>query len=385
MLYRSSLLKLTAIAIVTSALVSGCNKSEQQQAPTTAPEVDVVTLRTQPLTLHTELPGRTNAYRIAEVRPQVGGIVLKRLFKEGSDVKAGQVLYQIDPATYEASLASAKATLDHDIASEKTARIKADRYRDLLKNRGVSQQDYDDAEATWKEAVADIALAKAAVKTAQINLDYTKIRAPISGRIGKSSITDGALVTAAQTTVLATVQQMDPMYVDVSQSSTDLMALKKAMEAGQLEKADATSAKVNLLMNDGSTYAEAGKLEFTDITVDEGTGSVTLRAIFPNHHMDLLPGTFVRAQLSQASLKDAILVPQKAVNHDPRGNATVYVVNAKNLVEQKTFTTVQTIDSSWLVKSGLQAGDRVIVSGTQKVRAGAPATAKEVSADSLTK
>lgn len=385
MLYRSSLLKLTAIAIVTSALVSGCNKSEQQQAQTTAPEVDVVTLQTQPLTLHTELPGRTSAYRIAEVRPQVGGIVLKRLFKEGSDVKAGQVLYQIDPATYEASLASAKATLEHDIASEKTARIKADRYRDLLKNRGVSQQDYDDADATWKEAVADIASAKAAVKTAQINLDYTKIRAPISGRIGKSSITDGALVTAQQTTVLATIQQLDPMYVDVSQSSTDLMALKKAMEAGQLEKADATSAKVNLLMNDGTTYADPGKLEFTDITVDEGTGSVTLRAIFPNHHMDLLPGTFVRAQLSQATLKDAVLVPQKAVSHDPRGNATVYVVNAKNLVEQKTFTTVQTIGSSWLVKSGLQAGDRVIVSGTQKVRAGTPATAKEVSADSLTK
>lgn len=385
MLYRSSLLKLTTVALLTTAIVSGCNQSEQQQTQTTTPSVDVVTLKAQPLTLHTELPGRTSAYRVAQVRPQVGGIVLKRLFKEGSDVKVGQVLYQIDPSTYEASLASAKATYDHDVASEKIARLKAERYRDLLKNKGVSQQDYDDADASWKEAVADVALAKAAVRTAQINLDYTKVRAPISGRIGKSSITEGALVTAEQTTVLATIQQLDPMYVDVSQSSNEMMALKKAMEAGLLEKADAKAAKVHLLMSDGTMYGETGRLEFSDITVDEGTGSVTLRALFPNHNMDLLPGNFVRAQLTQATLKDAILVPQKAVSHDPRGNASVYIVNAQNVAEQKTFETLQTVNNSWLVKSGLNAGDRVIVNGTQKVSLGKPVSAHEVSADSLSK
>jgi membrane fusion protein (multidrug efflux system) len=308
---------------------------------------------------------------------------VKRLFKEGSDVKAGQTLYQIDPASYNASLASAKATLARANATEATARIKADRYRDLLKTRGVSQQDFDDAEALWKEAVADISSAKAAVDTAQINLAYTKIVSPISGRIGKSSVTEGALVTAQQTTALTTVQQLDPLYVDVSQSSGDLLKLKKALSDGQLETSGAQEAKVKLLLDDASYYAENGKLQFSDVTVDASTGSVTVRAIFPNHEEQLLPGMFVRAELSEATVKEALLVPQLAVSHDPRGNATVLVVNANGQVEQKSFETARSINNSWLVKSGLAAGEHIIVNGAQKVRVGMKVNAKDVDSASL--
>nr|WP_321238161.1 efflux RND transporter periplasmic adaptor subunit [uncultured Tolumonas sp.] len=385
---NNSVLRLSTCFIVLTAILSlaGCDTSKKNTSTTKQaqiPEVNIVTLQPQPLTLHTQLPGRTSAYRVAEVRPQVGGIVIKRLFKEGSDVKAGQMLYQIDPASYNASLASAKATLERAKATEATARIKADRYRDLLKTKGVSQQDFDDAEALWKEAVADISSAKAAVDTAQINLAYTKVTSPISGRIGKSTVTEGALVTAQQTTALTTIQQLDPLYVDVSQSSTELLKLKKALTDGQLESAGPQEAKVKLLLDDGAYYTENGKLQFSDVTVDESTGSVTVRAIFPNHDQQLLPGMFVRAELGEATLKDALLVPQLAVSHDPRGNATVLVVNAQDQVEQKAFTTTRNVDNNWLVKDGLNAGDRIIVNGTQKVQPGMKINVKNVDPASL--
>ena len=272
MQHHPTLLRATSFALLTATLLlAGCNPSAEQTPASMAmavPEVNVIALQPQTLTLHTQLPGRTSAYRVAEVRPQVGGIIIKRLFREGSDVKAGQTLYQIDPATYEASLASAKASLERAKASESIARLKAERYRDLIKTNGVSRQENDDAEASWKQAVADVASAKAAVDTARINVEYTKLKAPISGRIGKSTVTEGALVTAQQTTALTTIQQLDPLYVDVSQSSSELMKLKKALSEGQLEKTGPQEAKVQLLMEDGTRYSESGKLQFSDVTVD---------------------------------------------------------------------------------------------------------------------
>lgn len=385
--YPRSLVNALTISILsTSLMLAGCkpaNEQAQTAAQRPAQEVDVITLKGQSITLQTQLSGRTSAYRVAEVRPQVSGIVLKRLYTEGSDVKAGQVLYQIDPATYEASLASAKATYERAVATEKSARIKAERYKSLLQTKGVSQQDFDDAEATWQQAKADVASAKAAIDTARINLNYTKVTAPISGRIGKSTVTEGALVTAQQTTALTTIQQLDPIYVDVSQSSSDMLRLKKALASGQLEKVDEKSAKVTLMFDDGSHYAESGKLQFSDVTVDEGTGSVTLRAIFPNKNQDLLPGMFVRAELGEATLNDAIVIPQLAVSRDPKGNATAWVVNAQGQAEQRAFETARSVGNNWLVKDGLKAGDKVIVNGSLKVRAGMPVSAKEVDAASL--
>lgn len=377
----STLLFLTAAVFS----VAGCNSASEEQSPIhkTKPEVNVITLKPQALTLNTQLPGRTSAYRVAEVRPQVGGIVIKRLFNEGSDVKAGQTLYQIDAASYEAALASAQATQEKARATETSAGIKAKRYRELIQSKGVSQQDYDDAEATWKQAVADVASAKAAVETARINLDYTKVKAPISGRIGKSTVTEGALVTAQQTTALTTIQQLDPLYVDVSQSSGDLLKLKKAMAEGKLESTGPQEAKVRLLLDDSSYYNENGKLQFSDVTVDSGTGSVTVRAIFNNHQQQLLPGMFVRTELSEGSVKDALLIPQLAVSHDPKGNATVMLVNAEGKIEQRSFETERSVNNAWLVSSGLKAGDHVLVNGSQKVQPGMQVSLKEVDPASL--
>lgn len=386
--HHPTLFRATPTALLTATLLlAGCKPSaEQNQAPANmpAPEVNVITLQPQTLTLHTQLPGRTSAFRVAEVRPQVGGIIIKRFFREGSDVKAGQVLYQIDPATYEASLASAKASWERAQASEAIARLKAERYRNLSKTNGVSRQENDDAEASWKQAIADVASAKAAVDTAKINVEYTKLKAPISGRIGKSTVTEGALVTAQQTTALTTIQQLDPLYVDVSQSSSELLKLKKALSDSYLEKTGPQEAKVQLLMEDGSRYGESGKLQFSDVTVDEGTGSVTVRAIFANHDQQLLPGMFVRAELGEASVKDALLVPQLAVSHDPRGKATVLVVNAQGQVEQKAFETARSVNNSWLIKDGLSAGDQVIVNGSQKVQVGMKVKATPVDIATLT-
>ena len=362
-----------AIALICSAaLISGCNESTAGAQKAPPAEVGVFTVASAPLPMSTELPGRTSAYQIAEVRPQVGGVIQKRLFVEGANVQAGTSLYQIDPATYEAAVNSAKAALAKARANLLTTQPKVGRYKELVEIEGVSRQEYDDAVAANEQAQADVATAQAALDVANINLKYTKVLAPISGRIGRSSVTPGALVTASQTTALTTVQQLDPIYVDVTQSSNDLLRLKREMESGNLKKHG--QAKVTLLLSDGTTYAEAGKLQFSDVTVDLATGNVTLRALFPNPKLDLLPGMYVRAVVENGINEKAIVVPQQGVTRNQKGQATALVLNKENLVEQRVLETGGTLGDKWLVTSGLTDGDRVIVEGLQKVRPGAPAT-----------
>lgn len=344
------------------------------------PEVGVVTLKTEPLQITTELPGRTSAYRIAEVRPQVNGIILKRNFTEGGDVKAGDSLYQIDPATYQASYESAKGDLAKAQAAAKIAQLTVNRYQKLLGTQYISQQEYDSALADAQQASAAVVAAKAAVETARINLAYTKVTSPISGRIGKSSVTEGALVQNGQTTALATVQQLDPIYVDVTQSSNDFLRLKQELENGTLKQENG-KAKVELVTSDGIKFPEAGTLEFSDVTVDQTTGSITLRAIFPNPNHTLLPGMFVRANLEEGTNPTALLVPQQGVTRTPRGDASVLVVGAEDKVETRNITATQAIGDKWLVTKGLKDGDRVIVTGLQKVRPGAQVKAQEVASD----
>ena len=360
-----------AAGIVTVVLaLAGCDKPKQAGPPPSGPsEVGVVSVKPQRVALTTELPGRTAPQMIAEVRPQVGGIIQKRLFVEGSDIKAGQVLYQIDPASFEAAHASAKAVLARAEASQNTIRLKADRYRELVKVKAVSQQDNDDAQAALKQAEAEVAAARAAVETARINLAYTRITAPISGRIGRSSVTDGALVTASQPTALATIQQLDSVYVDVSQSSADMLRLKQSLASGQLMKSGG-QARVRLLLEDGSAYPQAGVLRFSEVTVDQSNGSITLRAVFPNPKQILLPGMFVRALLEEGVSEQAILVPQRGVTRNPKGEAMVMVVGAEEKVEPRPIKVARTVGDNWLVSEGLKPGDRVILEGTQRARPG---------------
>lgn len=366
-----------------SALVlSGCNNAgstvDPAQSAAMQPEVGVVEIKPRTVTLDTELAGRTAAYLIAEVRPQVGGIVLERLFEEGSEVKAGQVLYRIDPATYQAAYDLAKATLARDEAALTTARLKAGRYEELVKIKAVSQEDYDDAAAALKQAQATVAIDKAAVETARIELAYTRVTAPIDGRIGRSTVTQGALVTADQTTALATIQQLDPIYVDVTQSSTDLLHLKRALASGRLQRADQLEANVELMLEDGTRYGPRGRLQFSEVSVDERTGTVTLRAVFPNPEQELLPGMYVRAMLTEGVRQQAILAPQQAVTRDPQGKATALVLNPQDKVEPRNLTVERALGNQWLITDGLQAGDRLIVDGLQKVRPGAQARAVEL-------
>ena len=351
--------------IVCAALVSGCDGQDGQQQHAQAPAVSVYTVKSAPLSVTTELPGRTDAYRVAEVRPQVSGIVLRRNFTEGGDVNAGDSLYQIDPATYQAAYDSAKGDLAKAQAAARIAHLTVKRYVPLVGTQYVSKQEYDQAVATAQQADAGVTAAQAAVESARINLAYTKVTSPISGRIGKSSVTEGALVTNGQATALATVQQLDPIYVDVTQSSSDFMHLKQS----SLQKGDGGSS-VQLLMENGQPYPLKGTLQFSDVTVDESTGSITLRAIFPNPQHMLLPGMFVRARIDEGTQPDAILVPQQGVTRTPRGDATVMVVNDKNQVESRTVVAPQAVGDRWLVTEGLKNGDRVIVSGLQKVRPG---------------
>lgn len=362
-----------AIALICSAaMISGCNESSAGAPKAPPTEVGVFTVASAPLPMSTELPGRTSAYQIAEVRPQVGGVIQKRLFVEGANVQAGTSLYQIDPATYEAAVNSAKAALAKARANLLTTQPKVARYKELVEIEGVSRQEYDDAVAAHEQAQADVATAQAALDVANINLKYTKVLAPISGRIGLSSVTPGALVTASQAVALTTVQQLDPIYVDVTQSSNDLLRLKRELESGNLKKHG--QAKVTLLLADGTTYAEAGKLQFSDVTVDLATGNVTLRALFPNPKLDLLPGMYVRAVVENGINEKAIVVPQQGVTRNQKGQATALVLNKENLVEQRVLETGGTLGDKWLVTSGLADGDRVIIEGLQKVRPGAPAT-----------
>ncbi|MBP8065041.1 MAG: efflux RND transporter periplasmic adaptor subunit [Aeromonadaceae bacterium] len=377
-MHKKILTRTLPLTLLAASLLTACGQ-EQPGGPGAMPPaaVDVVTLKSAPLQLTTELTGRTAARRIAEVRPQVSGIILKRYFTEGSDVKAGQLLYQIDPATYEAALASADAALAKAQATEQSARLKAQRYAELVKAKAISTQDNDDAQASWKQAVAEIAAAKATLKSAKINLDYTRVTAPISGRIGKSSVTEGALVTAQQANNLTTIQQLDPLYVDVTQSTTELLRLKRQLAAGTLATAKSGSAKVQFQLEDGSAYPHAGQLQFSDVTVDESTGMVTLRALVPNPDKLLLPGMFMRATLQQGERPDGLLVPQAAVARTPRGGATVLIVDNQNKVEQRDIQISQSQNGNWVVESGLKAGERVIVAGLQKVGAGAQVTPTE--------
>jgi membrane fusion protein, multidrug efflux system len=369
----------SALAVVSLAVLSGCGQNSQAGPPPKAgePEVTVVTIAPQPVTLTTVLAGRTSPFLVAEVRPQVGGIVQKRLFKEGADVKAGELLYQIDPATYQASYNNAKAALTKAEANALPARLKGERFASLSKVNAVSKQDNDDAQAAHRQAQAEVLSAKAALDAARINLSYTRVTAPIAGRIGKSSVTPGALVTASQALVLATVQQLDPIYVDVTQSSSEVMRLKRDMASGKLKKAGADGAKVKLLFEDGSPYAHEGVLQFSDITVDQSTGVITLRAVFPNPNHDLLPGLYVRAVLEEGVEDQAILAPQQAVSRDAKGNPLVMLVKPDGVVEARPIETGRVVGDKWLVASGLAAGERIIVDGLQKVRPGIKVKAVE--------
>ncbi len=361
--------------LIAFTLLAGCSrKAGPPTGPTGPVEVGVVTITPRPLTLTTELPGRISAFRVAEVRARVNGIVLKRQFTEGSDVKQGQVLFQIDPAPYRVALDSAAAQLARGEAQRTSATLNARRTAELLAGNAASQQSHDDAMAALKAAEADVAVARAAVESARINLGYTTVTSPVSGRIGRSEVTEGAYVQAATATRLAVVQQLDPVYVDVTRSSAELLALRRGLESGKLQSAGAGGAKVTLIAEDGREYGQPGTLQFSDVTVDPGTGSVAVRALFPNPKAELLPGMYVRARLAEGVSAEALLVPQSGVARDARGQPTALVVK-DGKVEQRTLVAERAIGDSWLVTDGIQPGDRVIVEGQQKVRPGAAVTA----------
>ncbi|WP_246793578.1 efflux RND transporter periplasmic adaptor subunit [Burkholderia perseverans] len=352
-----------------AALLAACGKQDAAPPPP-APEVGVVTVQPQAVPVITELPGRTNAFLMAQVRARVDGIVLRREFTEGSDVKAGQRLYKIDPAPYLATLDSAKATLARAQANLVSTNAQAARYKVLVAANAVSKQDYDNAVASAGQAAADVASGKAAVDTAQINLGYTDVLSPISGRVGISQVTPGAYVQASAATLMSTVQQFDPMYVDLTQSSLDGLKLRQDIQSGRVKTAGPNAAKVSLVLEDGKTYSAEGKLQFTDVTVDQTTGSVTIRAIFPNPNHVLLPGMFVRARIEEGVNDNAFLVPQIGVQHDPKGQPTALVVGQDNKVATHVLKTAGTYGQDWIVEGGLQAGDRVIVQGVAKVQQG---------------
>jgi membrane fusion protein (multidrug efflux system) len=365
-----------AVAVLGSLVLAACERPATAPAAGMPPaQVTVVTLKTQPVTLTRELPGRANASLVAEVRPQVNGIVKRRLFTEGGMVKPGQSLYQLDDATYQADLASAKAALARAQATLNTARLNAKRTAELVKIDAVSRQDNENATAALLQAEADVKAAQAAVQRNSIVLDYARISAPIGGRIGKSSVTQGALVTANQPTALATVQQVDPIHVDLTQSASELLQLRKELAAGTLTAT--RDVPVTILMEDGSRYPHPGKLAFADLSVDPATGSYTLRVTVPNPDQMLLPGMYLRAVVSSGKRADGVLVPQRGVTRDPKGNATAMVVNKDGKVESRQIKVSQTIGDQWLVESGLAAGDRVIVEGLQKIGPGMPVQASE--------
>lgn len=364
--------RLLLMVLISGLLLGGCEQqAPKAMAPRGPVEVDFVTLKTQQVDLISELPGRTAAYRVAEVRPQVNGIVQKRLFTEGSEVKAGELLYQIDPAVYKANYDSAKAALAKARAVEHSARLKAESYKNLVRTKAVSELDQVDKEAIWQQAVADVASAEAALNSARISLDYTRVVAPITGRIGSSMISEGALVTAQQSTALAIIQQLDPLYVDVTQSSTELLRLKKDLASGLLNENGEMKSEVTILLEDGSEYNKTGYLEFSDVTVNQSTGSVTLRALVENPDEDLLPGMFVRTRLTRGVQKDAILVPAESVSRNIRGEAVVMLMNDKSTVENRVIHIGRNIGENVLVTDGLVAGEHVIVAGLQKIKHGA--------------
>jgi membrane fusion protein (multidrug efflux system) len=366
---RVSLLRASApvpgrgrLAALAALLLTGCGHQGPPPAPP-APRVTVMTVQAQAVPITTELPGRVTAYRTADVRPQVNGIILKRLFVEGSEVKAGQRLYQIDPAPYQAAYDSA-------VAAEASTRALAERYKPLVEANAVSKQDYDNAVASHLQA-------QAAVETAHINLVYTRLLSPIPGRIGRSSVTEGALVTANQALALATVQQLDPVYVDVTQPSTTLLRLRREAAAGQLKQTESGQTQVRVRLEDGSDYAHAGRLEFSEVSVDLGTGSVTLRALVPNPERLLLPGMFVREQIEEGMRQDAVLAPQQGITHNQKGEPNALVVGSDNIVELRVLTTDRAAADQWVVTSGLKVGDRVVIEGLQSAKPGTKVVPEE--------
>lgn len=354
---------LHAIPLTALMLVTACGEKDHVASAPPPPDVGVYTVRSQSLTLTTDLPGRTSAYRVAEVRPQVSGILQKRSFVEGTEVKLGQQLYQIDPRTYEAQLRRAEA-------NRTTAQNLARRYETLLKTKAVSKQQYDDALAAWKQAEADY-------QVARIDVQYTRVLSPISGRIGRSTVTEGALVTNGQAQSLATVTQLDPIYVDVTQPITKLLGLQQALESRRLQKTGENQAEVSLTLDDGSAYPIPGTLKFSEVSVDPTTGSVTLRAEFPNPNRKLLPGMFVHALLKEGVQQAAILVPQQAISRDTRGVPSVWVVKADNTVEAREVQTLRTVGNAWLISKGVSEGERIVTEGVQRVRSGIAVNAVE--------
>jgi membrane fusion protein (multidrug efflux system) len=368
------------LTLLLATVLTGC-KPQGQAPPFATPEVVTIAVTQQPVTLTTELPGRTAPYLIAEIRPQVSGLILKRLFTEGSEVKAGEVLYQIDPAPFQAALANAEAALGRAEANLPALRARAERFKELVAEKAVSQQAYDDAASALHQAEADVQYWKATVETARINLGYTKITSPISGRIGKSSVTDGAIVTAYQPMPLATVQQLDPIYVDVPQSTAELLRLQKRLAEGRLARGGADQNTVQLLLEDGTPYPLEGTLQFRDVSVDPSTATVVLRMVFPNPKSVLLPGMFVRALIKEGVNEKAILIPQQAVTSNSKGNPLVMLLGTNGVVEPRPLVIERAVGDKWLVTSGLAPGDRVIVEGLQRIRPGMPAREAAPAAD----
>ena len=358
------------LACAATLLLAACGKDDKGPPP--PPEVSIITLKPRTVAITDQLPGRTTAFRVAEVRPQVTGIVQKRLFSEGAEVKSGEQLYQIDSGSYRAALSSAEAALKRAEAQAVTAKLLAERYEPLIAANAVSKQENDEAVAAKARAEADVASAKAAVDAARINVVYTQVLSPINGRIGRTLVTEGALVTSGQEAPLATVQQLDPIYVDIAQSSTEILRLRRQMDSGEMVKDANNQAEVTLTLEDGSVYPEHGRLKLSEASVDPSTGSVLLRAVFPNPRRELLPGMFVRAQLAQGTRSAAILVPQRGVSHNPKGEASVLLVDKDDKVVERVVTADRAINGEWLITAGLAPGDRVIVDGLQKAKPGSP-------------
>jgi len=372
--FMGALRPVLLLALMTT-IGASCGARTESRPPPGPVEVGVITMATEPVTHLRELPGRTSPFRVAEVRARVNGIVLERSFEEGADVEEGQRLFRIDPLPYQAALDSARATLARAEANAESSSILAKRYAELLASNAVSQQEHDNAIAAQKSAAADVAAGKAAVQAARINLGYTNVTSPIAGRIGRSEVTEGAYVQQAQATLMATVQQLDPIYVDLTQASADGLKLQRQLESGQLVRSEEGGAKVRLILEDGSVYAEEGTLQFAGVTVNPSTGSITLRALFPNPRLELLPGMFVRAQLEEGTSPKALLVPQVAVRRDAQGGASVLVVGQDGKAELRAVQAPAAVGDRWQITEGLSVGDRVIVEGLQKVRPGSPVVA----------
>lgn len=360
-----TLMVISLLSLNLAACQSSDSEDSPQNAQQAAPKVDVVSLIPQTVTIKTELPARTVAFRQAEVRPQVNGIIENRLFEEGADVKSGQQLYQIDEGPFQAALQMAKAELASARANIQSTKARAERFKGLIDNKAISQQDYDDAQAAYLQAQAEVAVAQANIQTAEINLRYTKVNAPIDGRIGRSNITEGALVTAQQESPLTTITQIDPIYVDISQASKEVLRLRRQLLSGRIAEEDA--AQVKLKLEDGSTYQHQGELQFSEVNVNESTGSLVMRAKFPNPEGLLLPGMYVKTVINEGTMPDAILVPHKAVMFSREGTASVMLVNDENIVEQRPIEVRQSIDHNWLVSDGLSGGEKVVVEGLQKI------------------